>query len=589
MEATRLFDCPYYQLEHFPQKDALASKADGKWTCISTQEYIDLANKISLGLLELGIQPGDKIAIISNNRPEWNIMDIGIGQVGGIVCPVYPTVSENDYKFIFNDAEVRYVFVSDTEILAKVNAVKKDVSSLKGIYSFNKIEGITHWSSLLELGNKARIDEVKARMNAVAEDDLATIIYTSGTTGNPKGAMISHKNMMSNAKNCVERLPVGNDAKALSFLPLCHVYERMLTYLYQITGVSIYYAESMDTIGENIREVKPDIFAAVPRLIEKVYDRIIAKGSEQKGIKKALFFWAVSLGLRFELNGANGWWYELQLKIANKLIFTKWREALGGNVKAIASGSAPLQPRLARVFMAAKIPVMEGYGLTETAVVVSVNCEKNNGVMFGSVGRAINSVQVKIAEDGEILIKSPSVMLGYYKRPDLTADVIDKEGWFHTGDIGEIVNTDFLKITDRKKEIFKTSGGKYVAPQLLENKFKESKFIEQVMVIGEGKNFPAALIQPAFVFLKEWCERKGIAVSSNEDMIAKSEVIARIQEDIELYNQEFGKWEQVKKIELIASEWSIKSGELTPTLKLKRKFILEKYKVLVEKIYGKNS
>lgn len=516
-------------------------------------------------------------------------MDIGIGQVGGIVCPVYPTVSENDYKFIFNDAEVRYVFVSDTEILAKVNAVKKDVSSLKGIYSFNKIDGITHWSSLLELGNKARIDEVKARMNAVAEDDLATIIYTSGTTGNPKGAMISHKNMMSNAKNCVERLPVGNDAKALSFLPLCHVYERMLTYLYQITGVSIYYAESMDTIGENIREVKPDIFAAVPRLIEKVYDRIIAKGSEQKGIKKALFFWAVSLGLRFELNGANGWWYELQLKIANKLIFTKWREALGGNVKAIASGSAPLQPRLARVFMAAKIPVMEGYGLTETAVVVSVNCEKNNGVMFGSVGRAINSVQVKIAEDGEILIKSPSVMLGYYKRPDLTADVIDKEGWFHTGDIGEIVNTDFLKITDRKKEIFKTSGGKYVAPQLLENKFKESKFIEQVMVIGEGKNFPAALIQPAFVFLKEWCERKGIAVSSNEDMIAKAEVIARIQEDIELYNQEFGKWEQVKKIELIASEWSIKSGELTPTLKLKRKFILEKYKVLVEKIYGKNS
>ncbi|HRH03251.1 MAG TPA: AMP-dependent synthetase/ligase [Bacteroidia bacterium] len=589
MEATRLFDCPYYQLEHFPKKDALASKADGKWTCISTQEYIDLANKISLGLLELGIQPGDKIAIISNNRPEWNIMDIGIGQLGGIVCPVYPTVSENDYKFIFNDAEVRYIFVSDTEILAKVNAVKKDVPSLKGIYSFNKIDGITHWSSLLELGNKARMDEVKARMNAVAEDDLATIIYTSGTTGNPKGAMISHKNLMSNAKNCVERLPVGSDAKALSFLPLCHVYERMLTYLFQITGVSIYYAESMDTIGENIREVKPDIFAAVPRLIEKVYDRIIAKGSEQKGIKKALFFWAVSLGLRFELNGANGWWYELQLKIANKLIFTKWREALGGNVKAIASGSAPLQPRLARVFMAAKIPVMEGYGLTETAVVVSVNCEKNNGVMFGSVGRAIKSVQVKIADDGEILIKSPSVMLGYYKRPDLTAEVIDKDGWFHTGDIGEIVNTDFLKITDRKKEIFKTSGGKYVAPQLLENKFKESKFIEQVMVIGEGKNFPAALVQPAFVFLKEWCERKGIAVTSNEDMITKAEVIARIQEDIELYNQEFGKWEQVKKIELVANEWSIKSGELTPTLKLKRKFILEKYKVLVEKIYGKNS
>ncbi len=587
MEVKRLFDSPYYQLEKFPKDDALASKANGVWRKYSTQEYIDLARKASLGLLELLVKPGDKIAVITNNRPEWNIMDIAVGQIGAILCPVYPTVSENDYKFIFNDAEVKYVLVSDTEILAKVNAIKQDVPSLKGIYSFNKIEGTAHWTEILELAHAKRVEELEERMRSVQETDLATIIYTSGTTGNPKGAMISHKNLISNAQNCIERLPVGSDAKALSFLPLCHVYERMLTYLFQITGVSIYYAESMDTIGENIREVKPDIFAAVPRLIEKVYDKIIAKGAEQKGIKKALFFWAVNLGLRFELNGANGWWYEFQLKIANKLIFSKWREALGGNVKAIASGSAPLQPRLARVFMAAKIPVMEGYGLTETAVVVSVNCEKNNGVMFGSVGRAIKSVQVKIAEDGEILIKSPSLMMGYYKRPDLTAEVIDAEGWFHTGDIGEIVNQDFLKITDRKKEIFKTSGGKYVAPQLLENKFKESKFIEQVMVIGEGKNFPAALIQPAFVFLKEWCERKGIPYTSHAEMICNADVIARIQEDISEYNKGFGKWEQVKKIELTPSEWSISGGELTPTLKLKRKFILNKYNTLVEKIYGK--
>ncbi len=586
MEVKRLFDAPYYQLEKFPKEDSLACKINGEWKKYSTQEYINLANQASLGLIELGVQPGETIAVISNNRPEWNIIDVAAGQVGAVLCPVYPTVSENDYKFIFNDAGVKLAFVSDADILAKVNSIKAEVPTLKGVYSFNDLSNVAHWTDVLKLAKPNHQVELDRRKAAVNEDALATLIYTSGTTGNPKGAMVSHKNLISNAQNCVERLPVGNEAKALSFLPLCHVYERMLTYLYQITGVSIYYAESMDTIGDNIREVKPDIFAAVPRLIEKVYDKIIAKGAEQKGIKKALFFWAVNLGLRYELNGTNGWWYETQLKLANKLIFVKWREALGGNVKAIASGSAPLQPRLARVFMAAGIPVMEGYGLTETAVVVSVNCIKNNGVMFGSVGRAINTVQVKIAEDGEILIKSPSVMLGYYKRPDLTAEVMDAEGWFHTGDIGEIVNKDFLKITDRKKEIFKTSGGKYIAPQLLENKFKESKFIEQMMVVGEGKNFPAAFIQPAFAFLKEWCDRKGIAYTSNEEMIKHPEIMARLQEDVDTYNQGFGKWEQIKKFELVPTEWSIKSGELTPTLKLKRKFILEKNKHLYEKIYS---
>ena len=588
MEIKRLFDAPYYQLINFPKEDAFAVKANGAWKKYSTKEYIELANQASLGLLEMGIQPGDKIALITNNRPEWNIMDIGILQLGAVVVPVYPTISEHDYKFIFNDAEIKLVIVSDTEILAKVNAIKNEVPTLKDVYSFNQIAGTKHWSKIIELANQERHGELSSMKERVDENNMATIIYTSGTTGNPKGVMISHKNLISNAQASIERLPVGSGAKALSFLPLCHVYERMLTYLFQMTGVSVYYAESMDTIGENIREVQPDIFAAVPRLIEKVYDRIMAKGAEQTGIKKALFYWAVNLGLRYELNGKNGWFYEMQLAIANKLIFNKWREALGNNVKAIASGSAPLQPRLARVFMAAKIPVMEGYGLTETAVVVSVNCEKNNGVMFGSVGRVLKNVEVKIATDGEILVKSPSVMMGYYKRPDLTKEVIDTDGWLHTGDIGELVNGEFLKITDRKKEIFKTSGGKYIAPQVLENKFKESKFIEQIIIIGEGKNFPAALIQPAFVFVKDWCERKGIAYTTNAEMISNSEVVARIQEDVDGFNKDFGKWEQVKRIELTAEEWSIKSGELTPTLKLKRKFIMEKYKALVEKIYGKD-
>lgn len=582
----RLFDVPYYQLEKYPKSDALCTKVKGEWSKYSTQEFINKANLFSRGLLALGVKPGDKIALIStNNRSEWNICDIGILQIGAIDVPVYPTISASDYKFIFNDAEVKYCFVSDKELYDKVYCVKNEIPSLKEIYTFNQVEGVKNWLEVLDAGMKTDIEEVEKLKTQVKEEDLATLIYTSGTTGVPKGVMLSHKNIVSNAKACIERLPVDSNGKALSFLPVCHVYERMLHYLYMLTGVSIYFAESMDTIGDNLREVKPDVFTAVPRLLEKVYDKIIAKGEELSGIKRKLFFWAVSLGQEYDVLGKSTW-YNFKLAVARKLIFKKWQAALGGNAKAIASGSAALQPRLARIFLAAGIPVMEGYGLTETSPVVAVNCQTNNAVRIGTVGMPIKDVQVKIADDGEILIKGPNVMMGYYKRPDLTAEVIDNEGWLHTGDIGEMVEGKFLKITDRKKEIFKTSGGKYIAPQIMENKFKESRFIEQIMIVGENQKHPAALIVPAFAFVKEWAERKNISgLNTHEDIVNNKQVKERIWKEVETLNKNFGHWEQVKKIELLPKEWSIESGELTPTLKLKRKFILEKYKNIIEQMY----
>lgn len=587
-DVTRIFDVVYYQLANFPKEDALVAKIDGEWKPISTQQYVERANKISIALLKLGIKPGDKIAMISNNRPEWCIMDIGMAQIGAINVPVYPTISEADYKFIFNDAEVKLCFVSDDELYQKVMHIKSEVPTLQEIYTFNQVSDAKNWSEVLSLGENGSLEEVNTIKNQVNAEDLATLIYTSGTTGVPKGVMLSHNNIVVNALSCIERLPVDSSAKSLSFLPVCHIYERMLLYLYAVTGVSVYFAESMETIGDNLREVKPQVFTAVPRLLEKVFDKIMAKGSDLTGIKKALFFWAVELGEKFEPYGANGAWYEFQLKIARKLIFSKWKEALGGNVLAVASGSAALQPRLARIFLAAGIPVMEGYGLTETSPVISVNEENNNGTMIGAVGRVIKNVEVKIAEDGEILTKGPCVMMGYYKRPDLTDEVIDKDGWFHTGDIGTFVgkNNDFLKITDRKKEMFKTSGGKYIAPQIMENKFKESRFIEQIMVVGEGQKHPAALVVPAFEFFMEWCKRKEIKVNSNQELISHPDVIQRIEKEINKYNQGFGSWEQIKKFEIIDHVWSVETGELTPTLKLKRKPIKEKYNHLIEKIYS---
>ncbi len=581
-----MFDIPYYQLENFPKQDAFCTKVNGQWVKTSTAEFIEQVNYVSAGLIQLGIQKGDKVGLVSsNNRTEWNIVDIAILQIGAIDVPVYPTITEADNKFIFNDAEVKFCFVSDSELSAKINNIKDEIPSLNEIYTFDTVEGAKSWKEILEAGKTAGNDTVQERKSDVEEQDLATLIYTSGTTGTPKGVMLSHKNIVSNAKACNPMLPIDEHSRALSFLPACHIYERMMHYMFMYIGVSIYFAETLDTIGENLKEVKPHGFTAVPRLLEKVYDSIVNKGKELTGIKKKLFFWALDLGHRYELNGANGWWYELQLALARKIIFIKWKEGLGGNVGVIASGSAALQPRLARVFTAAGIPIMEGYGLTETSPVVSVNSYHPNGVMFGTVGKLLRDVEVKIAEDGEILIKGPCLMMGYYKRDDLTKKAIDEDGWFHSGDIGEMVNGEFLKITDRKKEIFKTSGGKYVAPQVIENKLKQSFFIEQVIVIGEYQKHPAALIVPSFEFLKKWCVDLGMDTESNKEIIKDEIVIHKIKEEVHKINKEFGSWEQIKKFELLDREWTVEDGELTPTLKLKRKNILNNNRALFNKIY----
>lgn len=587
MSVTRIFDLLPRYSEKFDKSDALASKESGVWKTYSTKDFVENSLHVSLGLLSLGIQREEKIAIISNNRPEWNFVDMGIQQAGAVSVPIYPTISENDLKFILLDAEVKYIFVSSEELYKKVKSVLPLIPSLKEVYTFNKIEQVRHWSEIVELGKKSvdlqKLQEIKA---SIRDTDLVTILYTSGTTGNPKGVMLSHKNLVSNFYAARNLAPVDHTSRALSFLPLNHVYERMLTYLWMYLGVSIYYAESLDTIGDNLKELKPHAFSTVPRLLEKVYDKIVAKGAELTGIKKTLFFWALNLGLRYELKGANGWWYETQLKMANKLIFNKWREALGGNIKVIVSGGAALQPRLARIFWAAKIHVLEGYGLTETSPVVCVNNLEANGAKFTTVGPLLEDVEVKIAADGEILVKGPNVMMGYYKHPELTAEVIDSEGFFHTGDIGILDEGRFLKITDRKKEIFKTSGGKYIAPQIIENKLKESPFIEQALVIGENQKYAAALIVPAFVYIKDWCFKNGIPYTGNHEMILNNTIIAKIQEAVDSMNSGLAPYETIKKFELMSTEWSIENGEMTPKLSLKRKIILEANRKLVEKIFN---
>ena len=588
-EITRLFDFPYYQLEHYNIPDALVTKYNGVWVKTSTEEYIAKANAVSRALLRMGVQQNDKIAVISsNNRTEWNIMDIGILQVGAQNVPIYPTISETDYEYILNHSGAIYCFVSDIEVLQKINLIKSNLPNLKEVFSFDEIEGCKNWNHLLALGaNQSNQDVVEDRKNSIKTEDLATIIYTSGTTGKPKGVMLSHKNIVSNVIDSSPRIPFEKGkSRAMSFLPVCHIFERMILYLYQYYGVSIYFGESIDKIGDNIREVRPTVMSCVPRLIEKVYNSIYSKGLELTGIKRKLFFWAVNLGLRYKPYGANGFWYELQLKIARKLIFSKWRQGLGGNLDLLVSGSAALQPRLARVFAAAEMPVVEGYGLTETSPVISVNDMRNFGFKVGTVGKLIDNVEVKIAEDGEILCKGPNVMIGYYKDEELTKQVL-ADGYFHTGDIGEIDSEGFLKITDRKKEMFKTSGGKYISPQLLENAMKQSRFIEQIIVIGDGQKMPAAFIQPNFEFVREWEKLHKIPVDkTNEELVSNPKVIERIQEEIDILNKKFGNWEQIKRFELTPDVWSISGGHLTPTLKLKRKIIMEKYSDLYQKIYG---
>ncbi len=588
MENLRLFDLLHNLLTMPLKEDALGAKENGKWRKYSTKEYIDSVNNLSYAFLDIGITPGDKIGLISNNRPEWNFIDYACLQTGAINTPLYPTISEHDLKHVIADADIKYFIVSNNEIYQKVKACAEG-SSIKEIFCIEPVSGLRSIKDLIAIGNakpqEKQLEEVKASIKPM---DLATLIYTSGTTGNPKGVMLSHHNFISNVEATKNLCPFQQEWRALSFLPLNHVYERMLSYLYISRGMSVYYAESIDTIGNDLKEVKPQIFVTVPRLLEKVYDKIVGAGTALSGIKKIMFFWALNLGLRYKQHGENGWFYEKQLALANKLVFSKWREALGGNIIGIVSGGSALQPRLARVFHAAQIKVLEGYGLTETSPVVAVNNYDPKNTKIGTVGPVITNVKVKFGEDGEILVKGPNVMMGYYKQPELTAEAIDRDGWFHTGDIGVLEDGRFLKITDRKKEMFKTSGGKYITPQITENKLKESHFIEQVMVIGENEKFPAAFIVPSFAYLKEWCARHKIDFTSNQEIVKNKDIHDRIMREVETANANLAQYEKIKKIVLLPKEWSIEHGEMTPKLSLKRKVIMEANKDAYDKIYKEN-
>jgi long-chain acyl-CoA synthetase len=592
-DPKRLFDCITLQLEKKPLTDMLAGKAAGQWKTISTAEVAETVNRLSAGLLALEIGPNDmtverrdKVAILSKNRPEWIMLDLAVQQIGALLTPIYPTINVNELEFVLNDAQVKIVFANDEDTFHKVMSIKNRVPSLQEVFTFEHVANARHWKEVTSAATAELIARIKPISDNIKYEDVATIIYTSGTTGTPKGVMLSHRNILSNVIASSPCFPPGENMRSLSFLPLNHIFERMVTYLYLFNNISIYYAESLETIGDNLKEVKPDMFTTVPRLLEKVYDKIMQKGNELAGVKKKLFFWAHSLAEKFEINKNRGAWYNFQLGLANKIIFSKWREALGGNIRCIVTGGAACQVRLIRIFTAARIPIMEGYGLTETSPVISVNRYEESGRMFGTVGPLIDGVEVKIAEDGEILTRGPNNMMGYYKRPDLTAEVLTTDGWFHTGDIGTMVENRFLKITDRKKELFKTSGGKYVAPLPIENKLKESPFIEQVMLIGAERKFVGALIVPSFPNLKDWCRKTGIAHSSNEELIRNPKIIEMFKDLVESFNKYFNHVEQIKKFELLPNEWSVDTGEMTPKLSLKRKVIMEKYRDAIERIYS---
>jgi long-chain acyl-CoA synthetase len=588
----RLFDSIQLQLENKPLEDMLAGKAGGQWKKFSTAEVADTVNQLSAGLLSMGIGPNDmtvegrdKVAILSKNRPEWIIADLAVQQIGALLVPIYPTINVNELEFVLNDAEVKIVLVNDEDTFHKVVSIKDRIPSLQEIFTFEHVANGRHWKEITAAATPDLVAQVKPIADKIKYEDAATIIYTSGTTGTPKGVMLSHRNILSNVISSSPCFPPGTDMRALSFLPLNHIFERMVTYLYLFNYTSIYYAESLDTIGDNLKEVKPDMFTTVPRLLEKVYDKIMQKGSKLSGISKKLFFWAHGLAEKYEINKNQGFFYNMQLGIANKIIFSKWREGLGNNLRCVVTGGAACQVRLIRIFTAARIPIMEGYGLTETSPVISVNKYDVKGRMFGSVGPLIEGVEVKIAEDGEILCKGPNVMMGYYKRPDLTAEVIT-DGWFHTGDIGMMVDNKFLKITDRKKELFKTSGGKYVAPLPIENKLKESLYVEQVMVVGSERKFVGALLIPSFPNLKEWCRVNNVPAGTNEELIRNEKVLNLFKDLVESFNKYFNHVEQVKKFELLPNEWSVDTGEMTPKLSLKRKVVMEKYRDAIERIYA---
>ena len=580
-----LFNNLHQYQQQFPGKILFRYKEAGQWKDWKVEDVIATARLLAKALVAAGLRKDDKVGLISANRPEWNLVDYACQYIGAVSVPIYPTLTEDDIAYIFHDAEVKLVFASNEELAGKAVRGGAGIAGFLGVKTFDAVNGYEYWRDFAAKGNSIADADLEAMTAAVQDSDLLTLIYTSGTTGRPKGVMLSHNNLVSNVKACVPCFPLTPDSTALSFLPLCHIYERMLSYLYIGCGISVAYAESMDTIGDNLKEIKPQLFCTVPRLLEKVYDKIVAKGQELRGIKRFLFFWALGLGQRYELNTNLGWWYNFQLDLANKIIFNKWREALGGNVKFIVSGGAALQPRLARVFSAARIVVMEGYGLTETSPVISVNRFEEENRKIGSVGVTVEGVEVKIADDGEILTRGPHVMQGYYKRPDLTAETIDAEGWLHTGDIGEIQEGKFLKITDRKKEMFKTSGGKYIAPQAIENKLKESLVIEQAMVIGDGEKFPAALLVPSFDGLQKWCEIKGIEWKGSAGMLEDMAVRDKFERELAKANESLAQYEKIKKIIVVPGPWTIEGGEMTPSLKLKRKNLMIRYAEEIKSLY----
>ncbi len=585
-ELIRLFDLIPFQLENYPRADCITDKKDGIWKSYSTEEVKSIIDKFSLGLLKLGLNPGDKLAIISINRTEWNFVDLGILQIGCIDVPIYPNISTQEYEYIFNNSEVKYAFVANLELYNKIFSIKPKIKSLIDIYTLDKLEGKKHWKEILDLADESLRDRLNQIENSIQPNDIATLIYTSGTTGVPKGVMLSHNNILSNVLSASQLIPINNSHRVISFLPICHIFERMVVYLYMKIGAAIYYAESIDKIGDNLKEVKPNYFTAVPRVIEKVFETIMGVGRELKQPKKAIFGWAVNLANHYPPQGKTNFFYEIRLWVARKLVFSKWLEALGGEVKGIITGAAALQPKLARIFTAAGAPIAQGYGLTETSPVITVNRFNKDDSYIGTTGPTIPGVEIKIGEFGEILTKGPNVMLGYYKNPEATKAAIDEDGWFHTGDIGELVEGRFLKITDRLKEVFKTSGGKFIAPLPIENKMKESLFIRNIMVIGENQKFCAALIVPEFDFIKKWSEKKSVKDYLTNGKNYNDIVKERIWKEIEHYNKRFSHIEQIKKFELIDKDWTVESGELTPTLKLKRKIILKNNEKLIEKIYS---
>lgn len=589
MTPSRIFDILSIQVKTHPLDKCLSDKRNGKWKSLSTQKYYESANLISAALIEMGVRPQDKIALISTtNRSEWSIMDMAILQVGAVSVPLYPNISSNDYKYILNHSESVLCFVSDQEIYDKVFSIESEVKGLKDIYAFDQIEGCKNWLDLIEVGKEAWNEKklAEAKTN-VESDSIATIIYTSGTTGVPKGVMLSHENIVSNVISATRRFPFEDrNQKALSFLPLCHIFERTFIYGYLYNSISVYFAESLETISENLNEVKPNFMTAVPRLLEKVYDKIYAKGNDLTGLKKTLFYWAVEVGLKYDPNHQSNILYNIKHWIAYKLILSKWKKALGGNLEIICSGSAPLQSRLARVFSAAGMTIAEAYGLTETSPAISVNDLRNGGLRIGTVGKIIDGIEVVIADDGEILCKGPNVMKGYFKDPDQTSAVMEGN-YFKTGDIGSLDEDGFLKITDRKKQMFKTSGGKYIAPQVIESQLKQSLLIEQIMVVGEGKNRASALIQPCFEQAKIWLDEQGVSCKDDPESLCKNELLfEKIKHEIRVHDHKFGKWEQVKEIRLTPEIWSIEAGHLTPTMKVKRKIVQEKYQSLVDEIYS---